>query len=87
MVAAVTTDGVTLVVTDLCLLAPDPESKELVVTSLHPGVEASEVRAATAWPIRFARRVEVTPMPTPSELDALHSLERRTADARARGHG
>lgn len=85
--AGITTDGVSLVVTDLCLLAPDPETKELVVTSLHPGVEASEVRAATGWPVRFARHVAVTPMPDPSELEALRSLEQRTARARARGHG
>src|SRR6188768_2597604 len=33
----VTTRGPTLVVTDLCIMEPDPQSKELTVTGLHPG--------------------------------------------------
>lgn len=85
--AGMTTDGVSLVVTDLCLLAPDPESKELVVTSLHPGVTPDDVRAATGWPIRFSTHLERTPPPSPTELGALRSLERRTQQARVEGRG
>ena len=32
------TEGPAKVITDLCIMEPDPETKELTVTSLHPGV-------------------------------------------------
>jgi glutaconate CoA-transferase subunit B len=40
-----TTEGPALVVTDLCTMRPDPETKELRVTSLHPGVTREQVTA------------------------------------------
>ena len=46
--------GVTVVVTDLGVLEPDPETRELTLTSLHPGVTAEQAREATAWPLRCA---------------------------------
>lgn len=80
--------GPTLLVTDLCLLRPDPETRELVVASLHEGVERSEIVERTGWPIRFATEVERTPAPTPAELEVLRDLHERSdrahgADARA----
>ncbi|HEX9809684.1 MAG TPA: CoA-transferase subunit beta, partial [Alphaproteobacteria bacterium] len=46
--------GPTAVITDLGILRPDPESKELVVTDLHPGVRPDQVRERTGWDVRFA---------------------------------
>lgn len=68
------TRGVTLVVTDLAVMRPDPGGGELVVTSLHPGVEESEVVAATGWDIRFSDNLLVTSPPMPRELDVLRGL-------------
>ncbi len=34
----VSTKGPTKVITDLCVMEPDPQTKELTVTTLHPGV-------------------------------------------------
>jgi glutaconate CoA-transferase, subunit B len=79
----VTTEGPMLVVTDLCTMTPDAESKELVVASLHPGVTESRVREATGWDIRFAERVATTPPPDRMELETLRDLNDRTA----RAHG
>src|ERR1700741_4599281 len=39
--------GPVAVVTDLCLMEPDPLSKELTVTQLHPGVTREQVTNAT----------------------------------------
>jgi glutaconate CoA-transferase subunit B len=72
------------VVTDLCIMEPDPQTKELTVTSLHPGVSREQVQAATAWPIRFAVQVRQTPPPAPAEMENLRDLERRTAIAHQR---
>jgi len=73
--------GPTKVITDLCILEPDDETRELVVISLHPGVTDDAVREATAWPVRFGRRVAETPPPTALELSALRDLQTRTEAA------
>lgn len=72
------TQGPTLVVTDLCLLQPDPETKELVVTSIHPNVTRETIRQQTGWALRFADSVEQTPPPTETELTVLRELHART---------
>lgn len=77
----VATRGPTLVVTDLCVMKPDPVSKELTVTALHPGITRDAVVEATGWPIRFADRLDETPSPTDHELSTLRALYERTAAA------
>lgn len=79
------TAGPTLVVTDLCLLRPEPQTMELVVVFLHEGVTREQVTASTGWPVRFADNVQRTPPPTEVELLTLRDLYARTA--RAHGEG
>jgi glutaconate CoA-transferase subunit B len=79
------TQGPTLVVTDLCLMRPDPETKELTVVSVHPGVTREQIAENTGWPIRFAGEVAETPAPTEAELTVLRDLQTRTARAHATG--
>jgi glutaconate CoA-transferase subunit B len=73
--------GPTAVITDLCIMRPDAETRELVVTDLHPGVTADQVREKTGWDIRFANDVVETMAPTPNELTVLRALLKRTAEA------
>lgn len=75
--------GPTLVVTDLCLLRPDPETKELVVTSIHQNVTREDIAQHTGWPICFAESVEHTLPPTDMELAVLRALHARTERAHA----
>jgi glutaconate CoA-transferase subunit B len=70
--------GPVAVVTDLCVMAPDPVSKELTVMELHPGVTREQVAKATAWEIQFTGILQETPIPTNTELETLRDLERRT---------
>ncbi|TDX22969.1 glutaconate CoA-transferase subunit B [Modicisalibacter xianhensis] len=70
--------GPTRVITDLCVMKPDPETKELVVTSLHPGVTREQIIEATGWEIRFADQLESTPEPNARELEMLRELKART---------
>lgn len=79
----VTTQGPSLVVTDLCVLEPEDGTNELVVSALHPGVSRQDVEAATGWPIRFADDVATTDEPTDEELTVLRDLHRRTEEAHA----
>ncbi len=75
--------GPTKLITDLCIFEPDPLSKEMTVTSIHPGVAREEIEANTSWPVRFAASVAETPVPSARELDVLRDLHGRTA----RAHG
>jgi len=73
--------GPTTVISDLGILVSDPETRELVLTSLHPGVTVERVKEATGWPLKVASDLEVTPPPTPADLAALRDLHARTAAA------
>lgn len=70
--------GPTAVITDLCILKPDPTTKELIVVSVHPGVTTEEIIAATGWAIKFAEEIAITPIPTQNELDVLRNLKLKT---------
>jgi glutaconate CoA-transferase subunit B len=70
--------GVTVVVTDMGVLEPDPETRELALTGLHPGVTAAEAREATAWPLKSAEGLGVCAPPSAAELTALRSLKLAT---------
>jgi glutaconate CoA-transferase, subunit B len=77
----VPTKGPTRVMTDLCVLEPEPASMELWVTSIHPGVTRERIIEGTGWPVRFAPDATETPPPTRDELDVLRALHARTAAA------
>ena len=75
--------GPTSVITDLGILTPDPETKELTLTSVHPGIEVEKVVKATGWPLKVAADVKTTEPPTQNELSVLRDLNERTARAHA----
>jgi glutaconate CoA-transferase, subunit B len=77
------TKGPTKLVTDLCIFEPDPQSKEMTVTSIHPGVTRDQINDNTGWPVRYAADVAETKPPTADELTVLRELHARTA----RAHG
>jgi glutaconate CoA-transferase subunit B len=72
--------GVTAVVTDLGLLEPDPETYELTLTQVQPGVSADDARSATSWELRVADDLAVLDEPTDAELAALRSLKTATGE-------
>jgi glutaconate CoA-transferase subunit B len=63
------------VITDLGVLEPDPTTKELTLTSVHPGVTVEQVREATGWDLRVAADVTVGEPPTAEELRVLRQLK------------
>jgi glutaconate CoA-transferase subunit B len=79
----IATKGPTKLITDLAIFEPDPMSREMTVTAIHPGVMREQVAANTGWPVRYAAKVEETPAPTGQELSVLRELHARTA----RAHG
>jgi glutaconate CoA-transferase subunit B len=71
-----TTPGtaVSTVVTDLGILEPRGDERELTLTAVHPEVDADRVREATGWDLRVAEDLGDTPAPTEAELAALRAL-------------
>jgi glutaconate CoA-transferase subunit B len=79
----VTTKGPTKLITDLCIMEPDPKTKEMTVVSIHPGVTREQIQENTGWVVKYADKVTETPAPTGTELKVLRELNERTA----RAHG
>jgi glutaconate CoA-transferase subunit B len=79
----VKTKGPTKLITDLAMLEPDPQSLEMTVVSIHPGVTREQIEENTGWKVRFASKVAETPVPTAKELEVLRELHARTN----RAHG
>ncbi len=77
----VRTKGPTRVITDLCVMEPEPATKELAVVSIHPGVTREALEKATGWPLRYAASVKETPPPTADELGVLRDIHARTRKA------
>lgn len=77
------TKGPTKLITDLGVFEPDPESREMTVTSIHAGVTREQIAGQTGWQVRYSAKVAETPPPTAQELSVLREIKARTA----RAHG
>jgi len=66
--------GPSAVITDLGVLEPDPETKELVLTQIHPGVEVTDAKEQTGWALRVSDHIQTTEPPTDEELAKLREL-------------
>lgn len=67
--------GPAAVITTLGIFRFDPESGEMVLSSLHPGVTVEDVLANTGWELRIAPAVTTTPSPTEAELAVLRRFD------------
>jgi glutaconate CoA-transferase subunit B len=66
--------GPSAVITELAVLEPDPETRELTLTATIGDVDVSEVVASTGWELRVAERVAPVEPPREEELSALREL-------------
>jgi glutaconate CoA-transferase, subunit B len=67
--------GPLVVITDLGILEPDPVTRDLTLTALHPGVTVDQVREATGWDLAVAPDPARTEPPTEQELNVLRAFE------------
>ncbi len=67
--------GVTAVITDLGVLEPDPQTCELTLTALHPGVEPETRWLRPGGSCGLGAEIRVGEPPTAAELDALRSFK------------
>ena len=77
-----TGSGPSVVITDLGILEPDPESGELTLVALHPGATVEGAREATGWDLKVAEDPKTTEPPREGELRVLRDLKERTTAAR-----
>ena len=73
--------GPTRLITDLCLFEPDPETQEMTVVSIHPGVTREQIIENCGWTPSFAAHVVETRAPDAKELDVLRDIQARTKAA------
>ncbi|MGQ9675625.1 MAG: CoA-transferase subunit beta [Chloroflexota bacterium] len=64
------------VVTPLCVLAFDGAEGELVLDSIHPGVDVDEVMSNTGWRLKQRTPLATTPPPTEEDLRLLRTSVR-----------
>ena len=67
--------GPKVVITDLGILEPDPASRELTLTHLHPSSGVEQARAATGWDLAIADDLRTSEPPTERELTVLRALK------------
>jgi glutaconate CoA-transferase subunit B len=63
--------GPQLVVTDKCVFRFDGVTREMALSSLHPGVELPQVQAEVDWKLKIASDLRETEPPTSEELRLL----------------
>lgn len=75
--------GPSVVITDLGVFEPHPETNELTLVAAHPGIEIGQIEGNTGWPLKVSKQLATTNPPTPEELETLRSLKKRTEAAHA----
>jgi glutaconate CoA-transferase, subunit B len=68
-------DGPSRVITSMGIFSFHPETKEMVLTSNHPGVSVDDIKDQTGWPLRVSPEVQQTPPPTRDELAAVRKYD------------
>jgi glutaconate CoA-transferase subunit B len=74
--------GPTVIITDLGVLRPDPDTREFTLTGMHPGATVEKAREATGWNLKVVDEPAATEPPTNEELRVLRDLRARTEAAR-----
>jgi glutaconate CoA-transferase subunit B len=62
------------VITDKGILENDPETGEMILTALYPGVTVDEVKANVGWPLKVRDRLDQVAPPTARELHLLREV-------------
>jgi glutaconate CoA-transferase subunit B len=66
--------GPKLIITDLGVLRPDPDTLQLVLSGIYPGVPVARVQENTGWDLTVSADLSEIPPPSEPELAALRHL-------------
>lgn len=67
--------GPSRMISSLGIFSFDPESKEMLIETYHPGVTIDEIKSATDWPIGVSADAHETSAPTDEELRAVRKYD------------
>jgi glutaconate CoA-transferase subunit B len=67
--------GPSAVITNKAIFRFDETTKEMYLDSTHPCVTVEEVKESVSWDLKTAKKVKVTPQPTPEELRVIRLLD------------
>ncbi|WP_327053552.1 CoA-transferase subunit beta [Halomicrococcus gelatinilyticus] len=67
--------GPEAVITDMAVFRFDDDTKEMTLSSTHPGVSVDEVREEVQWDLAVADDVTTTPVPTRGEVAMLRAID------------
>lgn len=67
--------GPSKVITSLGIFSFDPKTREMVLSSCHPGAGVEKIQQETGWPLRLAEAVRETPPPSVEELAAVRKYD------------
>jgi glutaconate CoA-transferase subunit B len=67
--------GPSTVITTLGVLRFEPETKEMVLASLHPGVRVEDVLTQTGWDLSVSPELSETPAPSAEEIALLKRFD------------
>ena len=67
--------GPSLVVTNLCQMDFDPETKRIRLATVHPGVAAQQVVENSGFDLIIPKEVPTTELPTHEELELLRAID------------
>jgi glutaconate CoA-transferase subunit B len=67
--------GPSLVVTNLCQMDFDPQTKRIRLATVHPGVTVGQVLENSGFDLKVPKNVPTTKFPTCEELDLLRAID------------
>jgi glutaconate CoA-transferase subunit B len=67
--------GPATVITTMGVMKFEPQTKEMMLVSVHPGVTADAVKDNTGWPLKVVDGLTQTPAPTGEELAMLKQFD------------
>lgn len=72
------------IITDLGVLEPVGETREMTLTALCEGISVDQIRSACGWPLRVTTSPDLLAAPTEHELRVLRDLQERSRRAHAK---
>ncbi|NPV71176.1 MAG: glutaconate CoA-transferase [Firmicutes bacterium] len=67
--------GPSAVITNKCVFRFDPETREMYLASVHPGVTVDDVRKEVSWDLKVAKDLETTKPPTVEMLEITRTID------------
>jgi glutaconate CoA-transferase, subunit B len=67
--------GPSRVISSMGIFSFEPETREMILSSHHPGISVEEIKAETGWPLRVSGDIHETNPPTHDELAAVRKYD------------